>query len=195
MNKNKFNQVYESNTAAWGYEPAECLKKWKIAFPENATILDIGCGSGRNANYLEKNGFKVLGYDWSEEAIKKAQSEGNATFRIKNIMTESWGLGQYDIVIDFGCFHFFPPELRSHYHEQLNNVLKSAGIYINESARVDADIQINPNDNSQNYAPPTLTKDVWEEFDYLNIKKLEENILPPHGDFGQYPCWNVFARK
>jgi len=60
MNKDSFNQVYESNTAAWGYEPAECLKKWIKEFPENATVLDLGCGSGRNANYLSENGFKVL---------------------------------------------------------------------------------------------------------------------------------------
>ena len=45
------------------------------------------------------------------------------------------------------------------------------------------------------YIPPALTKDVWEEFDYLTIEKLEENILPPHGHYGEYLCWNIFARK
>ena len=195
MNKDSFNQVYESNTAAWGYEPAECLKKWIKEFPENATVLDLGCGSGRNANYLSENGFKVLGYDWSEEALAEAEFDGDATFRIKNVMEESWGLGQYDVVIDFGCFHFFPPELRSYYHQQLKNVMKGGGIYINESARVDADIQIDPNKNPHNYGPPPMHRDVWMGFNYLTIEKLEKHVLPPHGDFGQYPCWNIFARK
>jgi hypothetical protein len=52
-----------------------------------------------------------------------------------------------------------------------------------------------PRHNPLNYVPPALTKNVWEGFDYLNIEKLEKKILPPHGDFGQYPCWNIFARK
>ena len=49
--------------------------------------------------------------------------------------------------------------------------------------------------NPLNYVPPSLKSDVWEEFDYLNIERLDEKILPPHGKFGRYPCWNLFARK
>jgi|TARA_B100000953_G_scaffold232273_2_gene193699 cyclopropane fatty-acyl-phospholipid synthase-like methyltransferase len=198
MNKDKFNQVYKNNSAAWGYEPAICLKEWMKEFPENATVLDLGCGVGRNANYLAKNRFWVVGYDWSPIAITKALSESNATFELKDIMNESWGDDQYDVVIDFGAFHFFTPELRSHYHKQLNKVLKSGGIYINESGRYKDDMIIQSKYNSDlsvRYIPPALTKDVWEEFDYLTIEKLEENILPPHGHYGEYLCWNIFARK
>jgi cyclopropane fatty-acyl-phospholipid synthase-like methyltransferase len=208
-----WNKIYKEKIAAWGYEPAECLKKWIKEFPENATVLDLGCGSGRNANYLAQNGFKVYGYDWSEEAIEQAKKEnysewlleGSAIFNIKDLMTQSWdwaincrgywGFMKYDVVIDFGYFHFFAPELRPHYHEQLNKVLKTGGIYINESGRDKVDMPMEKRNNPLNYVPPSLTKDVWEEFDYLNIEKLEEKILPPHGDFGRYPCWNVFARK
>ena len=195
-----WDKIYKDKTAAWGYEPAKCLKKWIKEFPANATILDLGCGSGRNANYLAQNGFNVYGYDWSKEAIEQAQLEGSAIYNVKDLMTQSWdwpinsrgywGFMKYDVVIDFGYFHFFAPELRPHYHEQLKKVLKSGGIYINESGRYKK-----WKSNPLEYIPPYLEKEVWEEFDYLNIEKLEEKILPPHGKFGQYPCWNVFARK
>ena len=186
-----WDKIYKDKTAAWGYEPAKCLKKWIKEFPANATVLDLGCGSGRNANYIAQHGFKVYGYDWSEEAIEQAKNiGGDANYYVKDMMLENWGSTQYDVVIDFGYFHFFAPELRSHYHEQLKSVLKSGGIYINESGRYKK-----WKSNPLKYIPPYLEKEVWEEFDYLNIEKLEEDIIPPHGNYGEYPCWNVFARK
>ena len=36
-------------------------------------ILEVGCGSGRDANYLINNGFEVIGIDGSEEMLKKAE--------------------------------------------------------------------------------------------------------------------------
>lgn len=191
-----WDNIYKIKNAAWGYEPAECLKKWIKDFPVNATVLDLGCGSGRNANYLAQHGFKVYGYDWSEEAIEQAKNIGSdANYYVKDMMLENWGSMQYDVVIDFGYFHFFMPESRPHYHEQLKRVLKPGGIYANESGRDRVDMPIEKRNNPLNYVPPSLKKEVWEEFDYLNIEKLEEKILPPHGNFCRYPCWNVFAKK
>ena len=206
------NKIYQDNLKFWDaawkrvskphkelpklpyiHEITRKLKKYQVK-----RVLDLGCGSGRNANYLAQNGFKVFGYDWSQEAIEQAKQEnyperlleGSAVFNVKDLMTNDWGFMKYDIVIDFGYFHFFAPELRPHYHEQLKKVLKSGGIYINESGRYKK-----WKSNPLKYIPPYLEKEVWKEFDYLNIEKLEENMIPPHNNYGEYPCWNVFARK
>ncbi len=40
-----------------------CLKR--------GSLLDIACGDGRNSVYLAKEGFKVTGVDFSEEALKR----------------------------------------------------------------------------------------------------------------------------
>jgi cyclopropane fatty-acyl-phospholipid synthase-like methyltransferase len=37
-------------------------------------VLDIGCGSGRDAHYLSEQGFDVVGIDGSEEMLKSAES-------------------------------------------------------------------------------------------------------------------------
>jgi cyclopropane fatty-acyl-phospholipid synthase-like methyltransferase len=165
----------------------------------------VGCGTGRNAHYLAEKGFKVYAYDLSEEAIQQANEiNSNALFYVKDLTKEDWGSMQYDVVIDFGYFHFFIPDDRPHYHEQLNKVLKSGGIYINESGNntctdlyepgPDPDIS-RQNKNPHKYAPPTVKRDEWNEFDYLNIEILEEKILPPYREFGEYTCWNLLARK
>lgn len=199
-----FDRIYREKIPAWGYEPATFLKESLSKFPKGATILDIGCGTGRNAHYLAQNGFKVYAYDFSEEAIHQANNiNSNVLFDVKNLAKEDWGSMQYDVAIDFGYFHFFTPVERLHYHEQLNKVLKSGGIYINESGRniiaewffpEPGKIRELPT-NPHMYAPPSIDRDEWNEFNYLNIETLEEKELPPYREFGHYPCWNLLARK
>lgn len=40
------------------------------------TILDLGCGEGRNAKYLSEKDFKITGVDLSKVAIRKAKKAG-----------------------------------------------------------------------------------------------------------------------
>lgn len=40
--------------------------------PKDATVLDCGCGSGRDSKYFLDNGYKVVAIDASEEMCKKA---------------------------------------------------------------------------------------------------------------------------
>jgi 2-polyprenyl-3-methyl-5-hydroxy-6-metoxy-1,4-benzoquinol methylase len=44
--------------------------------PQSLKILDIGCGSGRIGKKMQDTGYQVSGLDFSEEAIKKAVSNG-----------------------------------------------------------------------------------------------------------------------
>ncbi|MPZ26653.1 MAG: methyltransferase domain-containing protein [Micromonosporaceae bacterium] len=41
--------------------------------PATGTLLDIGCGTGRDAIYLARRGYTVVGLDRSAEAIERAQ--------------------------------------------------------------------------------------------------------------------------
>lgn len=51
------------------------LKKWEQAvsafFPQSATILDVGCGMGREAFALSDKGFSIIGIDISKEVIRQ----------------------------------------------------------------------------------------------------------------------------
>lgn len=40
----------------------------------NANVLDLGVGDGRNAIFLAKKGFSVLGYDQSKDEIEKLET-------------------------------------------------------------------------------------------------------------------------
>src|SRR5690348_2790166 len=50
------------------------LKKEEKYQVENKNILDLGCGTGRNSNYLADNGNNVTGIEISKTAIEIAKT-------------------------------------------------------------------------------------------------------------------------
>jgi len=84
------------------YEHASTFAKIKAIFPETSKplqILDVGCGDGRLAQALIKQGHTVTGLDINETALQKATARGIKT--IKTDLENSWSLSsdQYDIVL------------------------------------------------------------------------------------------------
>ncbi|MFT6827464.1 MAG: 2-polyprenyl-3-methyl-5-hydroxy-6-metoxy-1,4-benzoquinol methylase [Bacteroidia bacterium] len=72
----------------------------------SASILDVGCGPGQLAEYLFDLGFQnYTGFDFSEEAIKRARSLGyNYTFFTADALARSSYESDYDVAI---CLEVF----------------------------------------------------------------------------------------
>jgi len=98
-----------SNDFEWGMVPAEIVEKI-LEYKKSGKVLDLGCGYGRNAYFLAKNGFEVEGVDASEEEIKKLAELGEKT----NIVVKSkvCEISQYnysnsfDAIISINALHF-----------------------------------------------------------------------------------------
>jgi SAM-dependent methyltransferase len=54
------------------WEPAPALRRWADRIPRG-TVLDLGCGSGRNAVYLALLGHRVTAVDRLPEALETAE--------------------------------------------------------------------------------------------------------------------------
>lgn len=52
---------------------ARAIELMAIEEPENALILDIGCGSGLSGQYLTEEGFNWIGMDISAAMLKQAK--------------------------------------------------------------------------------------------------------------------------
>jgi len=63
----------DSEAFLYSKEPSEFLMEFSAHFPKGAKVLDLGCGEGRNAVALAKAGCVVDAYDFSEEALNRAQ--------------------------------------------------------------------------------------------------------------------------
>ncbi len=71
-------------------------------------ILDIGCGAGRHALYLQNRGHRVLGVDVSPLALKVARTRGLKETRTLSISELTPKLGMFDTILmlgnNFGLF-------------------------------------------------------------------------------------------
>lgn len=120
----------------------------KGRFDNCHTILDAGCGSGRNIAYFLQNGFKVYGIDQSEHAVELAKrlsadlcaEHAPDNFKLAAVEALPFDDGKFDLVICSAVLHFandaehFDSMLRS-----LWRVLKPGGYFF---ARLASDIGI-----------------------------------------------------
>lgn len=79
-----------------------------LNLPENAKVLDLCCGKGRHAIYLNQLGFDVIGADLSENSIAEASKNANETLHFKvHDMREEFE-EKYDAIFNlFTSFGYF----------------------------------------------------------------------------------------
>lgn len=82
-----------------------------LNIPENGTILDLACGKGRHAIFLNSLGYRVVGADLSENSIKYAKQFENDSLEFK-VHDMSLPFGEkFDAVFNlFTSFGYFENE-------------------------------------------------------------------------------------
>jgi SAM-dependent methyltransferase len=87
--------------------------------PVPGRALDVGCGSGRDAVYLAKRGWRVTAVDFVEKALARAEQraaqEGVEVQWVRGDVAELARLGLepgYNLLYDFGCIHGLPDSAR-----------------------------------------------------------------------------------
>lgn len=70
-NKNAADYIMRTSAA----EMHKVYSKFLKYLPKSASILDLGCGSGRDSKYFLSKGFSVTAVDGSEEIAKLASKE------------------------------------------------------------------------------------------------------------------------
>ncbi|RIW37424.1 class I SAM-dependent methyltransferase [Bacillus salacetis] len=98
------------------------------------SVLELGCGPGRNALFLAAEGFHVDAVDSSQEGIKWARERAGkkgleVNFFLEDIFKFSKEEREYDFVYDSGCFHHIPPHRRMDYLTLVDSALKPGGCF------------------------------------------------------------------
>jgi SAM-dependent methyltransferase len=90
--------------------------------------LDLGCGTGTDSIFLAQHGWDVTGVDMVPEALalasKNAAAAGVKGTFVQGDVTRLHDVvhGTFDLLLDFGCFHTLPPELRPLYVDSVSAV-------------------------------------------------------------------------
>lgn len=79
-----------------------------LNLPEKAKVLDLACGKGRHAIYLNQLGYDVMGADLSENSIAEANKNANETLHFvvhdKRIPFEEKFDAIFNLFTSFGYF-------------------------------------------------------------------------------------------
>lgn len=86
-----------------------------LNFEPKQKILDLACGKGRHAIYLNSKGLDVVGVDLSANSIAHAQQFGNERLHFdRHDMREVYRKGDFDVVLNmFTSFGYFETEVEN----------------------------------------------------------------------------------
>ncbi len=106
---NPYNKHY-SQESYFG-KPYPGLVDFFENYPNRNVVLDLGCGQGRDALFLGRIGYRVVGIDISDVGIQQlnevAQQE---KLQVEGFVGDIYSFGitnEYDVVLLDSMFHFY----------------------------------------------------------------------------------------
>ena len=130
-----YDKRYNTADYYWGITPNTlCYEIMKLRPPvKPLKVLDIGCGEGKDAVFLARNGYLVTAFDLSEAGIEKgkrlAEKCNTDVDFFKADITDFRVIESYDIIFSSGVFHFIKPEIRKEITENLKKYTNLNGIH------------------------------------------------------------------
>ncbi|MDD1501526.1 class I SAM-dependent methyltransferase [Lysinibacillus sp. CNPSo 3705] len=162
------------------------------------SVLELGCGAGRNAIYLAKQGCSVVGVDLSDHALQWAQkrvdeADVNVDFICANIFELNLQEESFDFIYDSGCFHHIAPHRRVTYIELIHTLLKPNGYFAlcsfeehgtyGGSAISDEEVYIKRSlEGGLGYTEHQL-KEIFQSLEEIEIRKMKA-LSDEHQYFG-----------
>ncbi len=185
----------------WQDEPVPLLQDAveMLRLQSARTVLDIGCGDGRNVAALAKEGFACSGLDVSatalSAAVRRTAASGLTAFFLESDVTSMpLVTGSVDAVTCFDAFSHFVDAPQS--VGEIQRVLRPGGLLIcnvfnTEDSECGQGELVDENTYSYRgtmfrfYTEGALRAmfDGWEMLVFRTVTWMD----PPHGDFRPYP--------
>ncbi|MFO0883569.1 MAG: class I SAM-dependent methyltransferase [Pirellulales bacterium] len=111
MTSGGYDDGYAACECFWGKDPGSLVRlltSYILNF-EGLSVLDAGCGEGKNAAFLAQLGATVSAIDVSERAIANALKSwsqiSRIQFEIGNVESMALSANAWDVVVMYGLLH------------------------------------------------------------------------------------------
>lgn len=179
------------------------------------TFLDVGCGFGRNAIFMAKQGFSVKAFDLSEHSVEmtkeKAKSQGVVLddVVVADMLEMPYEDNSFDCLLALNVISHTDTEGFHWILQELSRVLKPNGeMYFTVGSKesfwfnnpickvVDENTRIRVEDGPENGIPHFYINDedclkMFNDFTIVSIKNVR--VLTEHGNFS--PHYHIHLKK
>ena len=104
----RYSRVYFERTAR--IDPAPFLSPFADRLPAGATVLDVGCGSGRDLLWLKRRGFAVTGFERSAGLADLARAHAGCPVIGGDFATFDFSSLTFDALLLSGALVHLSPE-------------------------------------------------------------------------------------
>ncbi len=140
-----FQEKYKSGNPPWEIHRADfnlinMVQETPIVACD---ALDIGCGTGNNAIWLQQQGFNVIGVDSTDIAIERARKKASEAkidcpFYVLDFLCDDIPGASFNFAFDRGCFHhFLEHDKLNQFADKVNQVLKDDGLWLTLAGSAD----------------------------------------------------------
>ncbi len=136
MTNGGYDNGYASCPCFWGQEPGSLIVELFTLLPSlsGLTVLDAGCGEGKNAHAVAGRGAKVVAVDCSELALangRHAFPHDPIDWQCCDVGEADYGIEKFDLVIAYGFFHCLDSEQNiAKVIQRLQNATRLGGLHI-----------------------------------------------------------------
>ena len=195
-----YDKRYSAAEYYWGITPNDlCYEIMKLRPPvKPLKVLDIGCGEGKDAVFLARNGYIVTAFDLSETGIEKGKRLAEQCNTYVNFfkadITDFRTSECYDIIFSSGVFHFIKPEIRKEITENLKEYTYKSGIHAINVFVDKPFVEVAPDKSSNRFR--------WDSGELFglyydwNLRKIDEIIF--HCNSGGFPhqhCMDIMIAE
>jgi ubiquinone/menaquinone biosynthesis C-methylase UbiE len=190
---------------AWkGDEPTEVVTK---NFEEGVIkpgdkLLDVGCGFGRNSNWLAGKGVNVTAVNISDEEIKDAREKAeklgvNVNYLYANAIELPFPDNSFDVVLDLGCSHMISDkEDQKKAESEMARVLKSDGRLVYFGFSKEHPDYLNKPDNPMFRNLEDIQAMYGDDFDILSHEETRWQPKPEEKrDYSEHVGLNLVLKR
>ncbi len=140
MYRSEYAKMYRAEDELWWYAGLRdtlkyCLVKYA---PLNASILDAGCGTGKNMEFFTSLGYtNVQGFDYSADAIEFCRQRGLEQVQLGNIITIDHPNDSFDVISCMDVLGSLEDTDRILAVNELFRILKPGGILLCNTASLE----------------------------------------------------------